>query len=126
MWWGNNLKAWNGKALVSGSPDLIIETDASRKGWRAFCMGTSTGGQWSQAETSFHINCLELLAGALKAFTKGKAQMTVRLLMDNMSAAHYINEIGGTKSPVLACLALDLWHWCLLDRLLCPDIVQFH
>ena len=30
VWWRDNLEAWNGKALVSGS--LIIETDASRKG----------------------------------------------------------------------------------------------
>ena len=119
VWWRDNLEAWNGKALVSGSPDLIIETDASRKGWGAFCMGTSTGGEWSQAETSLHINCLELLSGAfaVKTFTKGKAQMTVRLLMDNMSAAHYINRMGGTKSPVLARLALDLWDWCLQHKI---------
>lgn len=30
VWWKDNLDAWNGKALISGSPDLIIETDASR------------------------------------------------------------------------------------------------
>ena len=65
-------------------------------------MGTSTGGEWSQAESSLHINCLELLAGAfaVKTFTKGKARMTVRLLMDNVSAAHYINKKGrGRISP---------------------------
>jgi hypothetical protein len=32
VWWRDNLDAWNGKALVSGSPDLVIETDASQKG----------------------------------------------------------------------------------------------
>ena len=26
--WRDNLEAWNGKALVSGSPDFIIETEA--------------------------------------------------------------------------------------------------
>ena len=50
MWWRDNLDAWNGKSLISGTPDLIIETDASRKGWGAFCMGVSTGGQWSPVE----------------------------------------------------------------------------
>ena len=44
VWWRDNLEAWNGKALVSGSPDLVIETDASRQGWGAFCNGVSTGG----------------------------------------------------------------------------------
>ena len=117
VWWRDNLEAWNGKALVSGEPDLIIETDASRKGWGASCMGQTTGGRWSLQEQHLHINCLELLAGAfaLKAFTKDKAQMRVRLLMDNTSAAHYINKMGGTKSLVLASLAKDLWEWCL-DR----------
>jgi len=94
VWWRDNLKAWNGKALVSGSPDSVIETDASRQGWGK---GVSTGGQWSQGESLFHINCLELLAGAfaVKTFVKGKVQMRVRLLMDNLTAAHYINKMGG-------------------------------
>ena len=75
-------------------PNLVIETDASRMGWGAYCMGTSStrgGGEWSQAESSLHINCLELLAGAfaVKTFTKGKAKMTVRLV-----TAHYINKMG--------------------------------
>lgn len=34
-----------------------------------------------------------------------------------MSAAHYINKFGGTNSPVLACLALDLWNWCLQHKI---------
>ena len=115
QWWRDNLDAWNGKSLVTGDPDLIIETDASRKGWAAYCMGVSTGGQWSQGERLLHINCLELLAGAfaIQTFAKGKAQMRVRLLMDNVSAAQYINKMGGTKSPVLARLAINLWEWCL-------------
>ena len=114
-WWRDNLEAWNGKGLVSGSPDMVIETDASRKGWGAYCMGVSTGGQWTQGETQLHINCLELLAGAfaVQTFVRGKVCMKVCLLMDNMTAAHYINKMGGTKSPILARLAVDLWNWCL-------------
>ena len=44
---------------------------------RAFCTGVSTGGPWSQWESLFHINCLELLAGAfaVKTFVKGKFQV---------------------------------------------------
>ena len=34
IWWRDNLEAWNGKALVSGEPCLIIETDVSCKGWK--------------------------------------------------------------------------------------------
>ena len=59
--WRDNFDAWNGKSLISGTPDLITETDASREGWGAFCMGVATGGQWSQGESQLYINCLELL-----------------------------------------------------------------
>ena len=89
-------------------------------GLGAFCNGVSTGGQWSQGESLLRINCLEFLAGAfaVKTFVKGKIQMRVCLLMDNITAAHYINKMGGTKSPVLASMALDLWEWCLHHNIL--------
>lgn len=59
-------------------------------------MGISTGGLWSNQEKKLHINCLELLAGAfaVKIFARNKIQMKIRLLMDNVSAAHYINKVG--------------------------------
>ena len=116
VWWRDNLDAWNGKALVSGSPDLVIKTD----GWGAFCNEVSTGGQWSQGESLLHINCLGLLAGAfaVKTFVKGKVEMRCCLLMDNLTATHYINKMEGTKSPVLARLALDLWEWFLHHNIL--------
>lgn len=78
------------------------------------------GGQWSQGESPLHINCLEPLAGAftVKTFVKGKVQIRVRLLLDNLTATHYINKMGGRKSPVLARLALDLWEWCLHHNIL--------
>ena len=63
QWWKYNLVAWNGKALFQQSTYLVIETDASRQGWGAYCQGMSTGGRYLPEETSYHINCLELLAG---------------------------------------------------------------
>ena len=115
VWWRDNLDAWNGKSLISRTPDLVIETGASRKGWGTSFMGVATEGQWSQGESQLQINCLELLAGA---FASSKAQMKVYLLMENVSAAHYINRMGGTKSFVLARLAMDLWEWCLQRKIL--------
>ena len=62
QWWKDNLVAWNGKALLQQTTDLVIETDASRQGWGAHCQGELTGGRWlPEEETSYHINCLELL-----------------------------------------------------------------
>ena len=61
-WWINNLNIWNGKAIITPSPDLMIETDASMKGWGAHCNGATTQGMWSSSEQKMHINCLELTA----------------------------------------------------------------
>ena len=96
LWWRDHLQAWNGKALFHQPVDLIIETDASRRGWGAYCEGVSTGGPWCSREKRLHINCLELLAGsfAIKTFTKTKACVHVKLLMDNAAAVAYINKMG--------------------------------
>lgn len=111
QWWLVHLEAWNGRAILPPSPDLVIETDASRSGWGAVCQGVRTGGLWSQMESKMHINCLELLAGsfAVKSFTKDRLCVHVRLRMDNTSAVADVNRLGGTHSLVLSNLALALW-----------------
>jgi len=93
-------------------PDLTMETDASMLGWGAVCRGLRTGGLWSQVECMNYINYLELLAAmfAVKAFAKDKRNI---LKMDNKTALFYVNRMGGTCSPVLSRLAIQLWQWCL-------------
>ena len=61
----------------------------------------SAGGRWLPHKTSYHINCLELLAGslAIMSFTKNKARAQVLLLMDNISAVIYINKMDGDSLP---------------------------
>ena len=49
---------------------------------------------------------------ALKAFLKGKSHVTVSLQLDNTTAISYINNKGGTRSPQLMTLALEMWYWC--------------
>ena len=119
QWWKYNLVAWNGKALFQQSTYFVIETDASHQGWGAYCQGMSTGGRYLPEETSYHINCLELLAGwlAIMSFTKNKAKAQVPLLMDNISAVTYINKMAGTHSPSLSYLAKNLWDWCLIHNI---------
>jgi hypothetical protein len=114
-WWTAHLDAWNGKAVLLPQPDLVIETDASTKGWGAVCQGVRSGGPWSPSEKFLHINCLELLAGAfaIQSYTTSRAVIHVRLKMDNRSALTYINNLGGTHSLVLSNLAKDMWHWAL-------------
>ena len=37
----------------------------------------------------------------------------IHLRMDNQTAVFYMNRMGGTHSPVLSRLAIQLWRWCL-------------
>ena len=116
-WWCSHLHAWNGRALVESTPDLVIATDASLTGWGAVCDGVSTGGCWSLAESRFlHINALELLAGsfAVKAFAGNRINIRVLLRMDNVSAMAYVNRLGGTRSRVLSSMAVNLWPTSVL------------
>ena len=40
--WMENLKLCNGRKIQQREPHMIIQTDASTKGWRAYCKGVST------------------------------------------------------------------------------------
>ena len=43
-------------------PSVIIQSDASKKGWGAVFEGQEIGGRWIASEASRHINILELEA----------------------------------------------------------------
>ena len=115
IWWDTQMINWNGKALLTMEPDLIIESDASTQGWGASHQGSSTGGPWSSHEREYHINCLELLAAtlALKTFAKHMTGISVLMKIDNTTAVAYINNQGGTVSKELISLTRNLWMWCL-------------
>ena len=118
-WWSTKVNLVNGKSVRPRDPDLIVETDASLQGWGAVCRGIRTGGMWSQEERENHINYLELLAAsfAVKAFTKDQENVHVHVRMDNRTAVFYVNRMGGTRSPQVNRLAIQLWRWCLEKNL---------
>ena len=68
-WWVDNISSAS-SAINHGSPEFSIKTDASLDSWGATLNSSVTGGRWTQEESEFHINCLELLACflALNAF----------------------------------------------------------
>ena len=126
-WWVSSAPHDRNSQDISPPPfDLTIRTDASLRGWGATCNGTSTGGRWSVEEAGQHINCLELKAAilALKAFLRVGIQPPpqslgchpprhILLEMDNTTAVAYVNRKGGTQSPSLSLLALELWSFLL-------------
>ena len=69
---------------------MLIEKDASRKGWGAVCQGISTGGsgQGSKEEQLLDINLIELKAVklALLIFNKQKSLKAAHFQIDNTTA----------------------------------------
>ena len=60
--WVTCLRKWNGKAILTTAPDILLQTDASLQGWGACAGHLHTGGHWNREESTCHINYLELLA----------------------------------------------------------------
>ena len=119
-WWYQNVPTINGSPINPPAPDLCITSDASKAGWGAWCQGSTANGRWSPLEAKQHINVLELKAAflATKAFLKDRSNMTVCLRMDNTTAVAHVNNKGGTRSPRLVSLTLELWQWCLQRAIL--------
>ena len=86
-----------------------------KKGWGAALGNDETGGRWTSAEATNHINILELQAAffALKAFCNNTHHTHVQLQIDNTTAVAYINNMGGSQSPLLNTLAKEIWNWCI-------------
>lgn len=120
QWWHKNVASVNGSPINPSAPDLYITSDASKAGWGACCQDLTANGRWSPLEAKQHINVLELKAAflAIKAFLKDCSNITVCLRMDNTSAVAHVNHKGGTRSPQLISLTLELWQWCLQKSIL--------
>ena len=118
-WWISNLRLTNGRSILAPHSRTVIQTDASKKGWGAHCLGKSVGGQWSQKESQLHINLLELKAVHLALLTFSKAQnlKSVHIQMDNMTALSYLVKMGGTHSRELTSLAKEIWDFLLSEQI---------
>ena len=117
-WWLSQEPTGNNRQSLRRPPfDLTIHSDASLKGWGAIANNVSIGEHWSPEESRLHINVLELKAAylAIQAFTKHRETTPshIHLRVDNSTAVAYINRRGGTRSPTLSEIALDLWSYIL-------------
>ena len=113
LWWITNLDLCNGRSLVQCPAQVLIQTDASTKGWGSTCNGISTGGMWSAQE--YHINILELLAVklAIQTFTKYRDAKAIHLQVDNIVALTYLTKMGGTQNLKIVELAKEIWEYLL-------------
>jgi hypothetical protein len=113
-WWIANVRESNGRPMSATDPDLTIFSDASLSGWGAVMNEVSSKGPWTLGDKNRHINELELLAAlnGLKCFTSQVSNLSVRLMLDNFMAVHYITKSGGTRSPALSAISADIVDWC--------------
>ena len=111
------MKNWNSKAIVSSGPDLIISSDASKRGWGAALGSQRIQGQWTVEERGLHINVLGLKGGlfALRTLAQDLRKVHVHLKMDNRTAVSYIQKMGGTRSAQMLPITREIWQFCL-DR----------
>ena len=105
--------------LTSGIPirpfqaDLTIFSDASRQGWGAHIGDSKISGTWTLTDRKLHINCLEfkVVTLALQHWVPLLQGCQVMVATDNSTVVSYINKQGGTRSPTLLRLAVDLFLW---------------
>ena len=114
-WWVLEIESCNGSPVVTPPPDLTIYTDASKRGWGGICLNQQANRKWSASEKLLHMNFLELKSAflSIQALIRDKRSITVSLNMDNTTVVAYVNHQGGTHSPKLLQLALQLWNWCV-------------
>ena len=113
-WWITNMPLAH-KNVQPPKPSTQLQTDASTKGWGAVHGDQQIGGRWTSDEAIDHIKNLELKAAffALKSFCSQAHDIHIQIQIDNTTAVSYINNVGGSKSPLLNNLAIEIWQWCI-------------
>ena len=105
-----------GVPLSLPSPRLSLCFDASTTGWGAHLLPEFlvAQGKWMELESQQHINWLELKAVwyALLHWQTLVSGESVSVMSDNSTVVAYLQKQGGTKSPILCRLTIDLLSWC--------------
>lgn len=105
QWWIANMPTVQ-RDIVRPNLSMVIQTDASKKGWGAALGKQEIGVRWTDVETPNHINIL-------KAFCHTTNNTHVQLQIDNTTAVAYITNMGSSKSTQLNNLAKEMWTWCI-------------
>lgn len=110
QWWLSALDSWNCHQIRLRPVDIQIETDASQIAWGAVCGQFQAMGHWNARVSSASSNYRELLAIllAIQAFAPMLRGKHVQILTDNVSAAAYLNRLGGSSAD-LTQVAKAIW-----------------
>ena len=105
---------------MSPTSKTVIQSDASKKGWVAYCQKVSTGGQWTLQESNLHVNVLELLAIklALLTFSKKFNLKSVHFQVDDMIALSYLMKIEGTQNKEMIFISKEIWEFTMSKEIM--------
>ena len=92
-----NLELSNGRAMITSGILVVIQTDASKKGWGALCQGKSIGGKVGIRRQHYtHVLELKTVKLALLTFAKILQMDKAHFQIDNMTTLSYLVKMGGT------------------------------
>ena len=111
QWWASLANWQSGGPIWEQTTETCIVTDASRMDWGAHWEDQTVKDTWLSQEPD-HINALELRAVilAISEWIHMLKNRRILIRLDNISTVQYINQQGGTVSPRLCQLALELWE----------------
>ena len=61
LWWIHNIN-FQSTPIHRSNSQLTLTCDAALSGWGSYIGDQTAAGIWSDIETGYHINCLEMLA----------------------------------------------------------------
>jgi hypothetical protein len=113
-WWSTPNHFFRGSPVTPREVTAHLFTDASTQGWGAHLDWKLASGLWTEEETQWHINLLELEAvvRSLKYWKAALRGSAVLVASDNTTVVAYINHQGGTRSVPLSRKAVMLLSWC--------------
>ena len=98
---------------------LTLFSDASLEGCGGTDGNSHVGGRWTADESPVHINVLELHGAQVMLLSLAHVSH-IRVMLDNTTAAFYIDKMGGLHSPACNDLALSIWGWAKVIGYLLP------
>ena len=114
-WWVDTLPSPD-RSIDHGVPNFTLTSDASLRVLNASSGTFCTHGLWSEAETTYHINVLELLAVklGLRYLLVDCRGQHIRVVSDNNTAVSYISGMEGKSLPSDSITG-TVWSW-VIDR----------
>ena len=113
-WWINNIdKSYSD--ISKNNSRFVMTTDACQTGWGAVCPWARTSGLFSEEETDFHINVLELKAiyFGLKSLCGDLRDTHIKVLSDNTTAVQCVLNMGSCVSVECDSVTKAIWEWVI-------------